>query len=154
VAIREAKIAEANFLSELAVRSKSFWPYDKDFIKDAVDDLTLNPKHIKNGMVFVYEQENKVVGYYGFCVDEEPEMICLFVEPEFIGKGIGAELWRHSVAFAKKQGWSKFKIVADPYAAEKFYFKVGCKQIGEFQSPVRRNRKLPLLEFDVSCGDL
>lgn len=150
--IRKAKPGEAVFLSDLSVRSKAFWGYDEAFMIDAVADLTLKPMHIKNGMVHVCEVDEQVVGYYAFCVEDGPEMIALFVEPDFIGKGVGLKLWNHSVAFASDQNWSKFRIVADPFAADKFYFKMGCIQIGEFQSPVKVDRKLPLLEFDLTSN--
>ncbi|USN48517.1 MAG: GNAT family N-acetyltransferase [Pseudobdellovibrionaceae bacterium] len=151
--IRPAKEHEAKILSDLAVRSKSYWPYDEKFIQDCKDDLSLNPDHIKAGMVYVYEENDKPIGYYGFDSKAEfPEMICLFVEPEYIGKGIGLKLWSHSLTFAKNNNWQSFKIVADPYAAENFYLKVGCKQTGTYQSPVREDRKLPLLEYSLKTS--
>lgn len=151
MSIRKATLDEANFLSDLALRSKAYWGYDESFMKDAVEDLTLNPIHISNGMVYVYEDNgDKVIGYYAFSAQDTPEMIALFVEPSFIGKGIGLQLWKHALQFANNQAWPKFDVVADPFAAEKFYLKVGCKQVGEFQSPVREDRKLPLLEYKLN----
>ena len=153
--IRLAHIDEAGLLSDLAVRAKAFWPYDEQFIQDCKDDLQLNPAHVDEEMVYVYELDGQVIGYYGFdSTSNEPEMICLFVEPDFIGKGIGSILWKHSVEFAKSKEWTSFKIVADPYAAENFYLKVGCTQIGVYQSPVRADRKLPLLEYKLENGYL
>ena len=147
--IRRAKLQEAALLSDLSVRSKAYWGYDDAFIQDAVADLTLEPIHIENGMVYVSEYQDQIIGYNAFCIDDAPEMTALFVEPDFIGKGIGFGLWEHAVNFAKEQKWSKFKIVADPFAAEKFYLKMGCSQVGELQSPVKADRKLLLLEFKL-----
>lgn len=73
--IRKAHLNEVDLLSDLSIRSKAFWGYDENFMRDAV---------------------------------------------------------------------------GDPFAAEKFYLKVGCKKIGEYQSPVRKDRKLPILEYDLS----
>jgi GNAT superfamily N-acetyltransferase len=148
--IRKAKIDEAPLLSQLAVRSKAHWGYDKDFIRDVVEDLTLSPIHIKNQQVYVGEADGAIIGYYAFCEDDGPEMIALFVEPSHIGQGVGFKLWQHALAFARDNGWQKFKIVADPFAAEKFYLKIGCRKIGEFQSPVRKDRKLPVLEYNLN----
>lgn len=148
--IRLAVFSEVKLLSQLSMRSKAYWPYDQEFIRDCEDDLRLDPRHFKNEMVCVHEINGKISGYYAFCEsDGESEMIALFVEPELVGSGIGHKLWKHSIDFAKKQRWSHFKVVADPYAAEKFYLKLGCKQIGEIKSPVREGRVLPLLQFDV-----
>lgn len=147
--IRKANLNEATLLRDLSVRSKAFWGYDDAFMRDAVDDLTLNPKHIESDLVYLCEDGDRVLGYYAFSIEDGPEMIALFVEPDFIGKGIGSNLWKHSLNVARDHGWNKFKVVADPFAAEKFYLRVGCKQVGEYQSPVRKDRKLPLLEFSL-----
>ena len=145
--IRKALLNEASFLSELSVRSKSYWGYDKKFMRDALEDLTLNPTLIQKNLVHLCESESNILGYYAFSENHEPEMTALFVEPNFIGKGVGLKLWQHSLIFAKSKNWVKFKIVADPFAAKKFYLRLGCQQIGEYQSPVRKGRKLPLLEY-------
>ncbi len=41
-------------------------------------------------------------------VESMIEMIALFVEPDFIGKGVGSKLWKHSLEIAKDLGWNKF----------------------------------------------
>jgi hypothetical protein len=36
---------------------------------------------------------------------------------------------------------------ADPFAAAKFYFKVGCVKVGETESTVLKGRLLPRLRY-------
>ncbi len=152
--IRNAQTNEVAQLDDIAIRSKSSWGYDSSFINNATADLALDPVQIENKQVFVYEVNDNILGYYAFSNTDQPEMTALFVEPKFIGSGIGLKLWQHSIKFAFNQGWNKFKIIADPFAAEKFYFRLGCKQIGEIQSPVTINRKIPLLEYDLAEGSI
>lgn len=147
--IRLAKLSEVDVLTDLSIRSKSYWGYDKEFISDAIEDLTLNPNHINNKMVYLCELNEKVIGYYALADKPEPEMIALFVDPNFIGKGIGYKLWNHSLRIVSEMGWNKFKIIADPFAAEKFYLKVGCQKVGDYQSPIRINRKIPILVYEL-----
>ena len=108
--IRKANLSESGFLSDLSVRSKASWGYDNTFMQDAVEDLTLNPSHIGRGLVYLCENDSRVLGYYAFSIDDGPEIIALFVEPDFIGKGIGLKLWQHSLKFAINSGWTKFKV--------------------------------------------
>ena len=111
----------------------------------------MSPSQIEHGMTHVCEKNGVLLGFYAFNIDEEgPEMVALFVEPNQIGSGIGHRLWKHSIEFAKTMGWNTFRIVADPYAADKFYYRVGCEKIGEVKSPVRSGRVLPLLRFDLN----
>lgn len=147
--IRKADIHETALLSALSFRSKSFWGYDESFLNDAIEDLTLDPIHIKRGLVYLCQENERVLGYYAFSDIDAPELIALFVEPDFIGKGLGWMLWQHAIQIAASQGWMKFKIIADPFAAEKFYAKVGCHQIGVIESPIRKDRFLPLLEYTI-----
>lgn len=150
VKLRIGIASDADTLSALAIRAKAFWPYDAEFIQDCAEELEISSARAAGGLIFVAEYNEFVVGFCGFCINEtEPEMTHLFVEPKFIGMGIGKLLWNEAIAFAKIKKWASFKIVADPFAAEKFYFGVGCKKIGEIDSSIRPGRKLPLLQFDI-----
>lgn len=149
VKLRAGRASDAATLSALALRAKAHWPYDAEFIRDCAEDLKISPERAEGGLIYVAELSEVVVGFYGFGVNEaEPEMTHLFVEQRLIGVGIGKILWNEAIAFAKTKKWSSFKIVADPYAADSFYFRVGCKKIGEVDSSIRPGRKLPLLIFD------
>lgn len=147
---RPGKAEDAETLSSLALRSKAFWPYDKKFIQDCAEELKISSERASDGLVMVTECNGAVVGFYGFLKNQDgPEMTHLFIEPTLIGKGIGLQLWKDALTFAKQKGWTDFKLVADPYAAEKFYLRVGCKKIGEINSLVRPGRKLPLLKYEI-----
>jgi GNAT superfamily N-acetyltransferase len=79
--------------------------------------------------------------------DGIPEMNNLFVLPEFIGKGVGLRLWQHAISYARGRNWKHFEMDADPFAAAKFYFKVGCVKVGETESTVLKGRLLPRLRY-------
>ncbi|HWU44975.1 MAG TPA: GNAT family N-acetyltransferase [Bdellovibrio sp.] len=151
IAYRLGKKEDSKALSELALGAKAHWPYDEQFIKDCAEDLAISEERAAGGFIVVAIENNKIIGFFGFSsgLNDDPEMTHLFVEPTLIGKGIGIQLWKHALNFAKQNGWISFKLIADPYAAEKFYFKVGCKKIGEIESSVRPGRKLPLLKFEI-----
>jgi len=148
--IRPAKVSEADLLTELALRSKSHWGYDADFIEDCRADLTLKPDYIAAHAVFVIEEQGRVVGFYSLerQADNDVELMHLFVEPEAIGGGHGKRLWRHAVETARQLGFQEMVIGSDPFA-ESFYKAMGARRVGEVASIVRPGRMLPLLRFKL-----
>lgn len=148
VVIRQAQASDASELTALAMRSKAYWPYDADFIRDCRDELTVTRERAGSGLIFVAEAGGQIAGFYGYG-SGDPEMVALFVDPPWIGKGVGKKLWAHALEFARAKGWGSFDIMADPYAAEKFYLPMGCQKIGEIASTVRAGRMLPLLRYEL-----
>lgn len=54
--IREAALAEADELSELALHSKATWNYSEEFILSCKADLTITEEYIKYNFVYVLEK--------------------------------------------------------------------------------------------------
>ncbi|HEX7175093.1 MAG TPA: GNAT family N-acetyltransferase [Pyrinomonadaceae bacterium] len=147
--IRPAAPGEAASLTELAVRSKSHWGYDAEFIDDSRADLTVTPNAIDAGRVFVAESAGVVAGFYSLSGEgEEAEVELLFVEPRQIGTGAGRALWRHAAATARRLGFRTLVVASDPFA-EPFYRAMGAERVGERESIVRAGRMLPLLRYPL-----
>lgn len=147
IKFRKAILSEQKLLTDLAVASKASWGYDKEFIHLAMPDLIVREDSISNDRVTVLEYDSKLIGFYELDDEEEPEMTALFVDQNFIGKGFGKLLWQEAIKEAKNKGWKSFKIVADPFAAERFYLPQGCLQIGDVASIVDDVRRIPLLKY-------
>ncbi len=45
--IRSAKDKDCNILSDLAYKSKAYWGYTEDFLKQCKDDLTVTKEYIR-----------------------------------------------------------------------------------------------------------
>lgn len=145
--IRPAVQNEARFLSGLAMRSKSYWPYPLDYLEKCISVLQVTEDDILNWPVFVSEIKGEGIGFFALKpVNGENRLDHLWIDPRFIGKGIGNLLFKESIAAAKKIGWNYFRIVADPYA-EPFYLKMGAKNIGAVQSTIKPGLFLPHLEI-------
>jgi len=145
--IRRAESKEAKFLSGLALRSKAFWPYPYDYLIKCIDALALSEQDITEWPVYVAENRIEVVGFFALkLVSNEERLDHLFIDPRFIGKGVGRFLFLKSVQEAKNIGWQKFRIAADPYALD-FYLKMGAVRVGEIQSLIKPDLFLPHLEF-------
>lgn len=77
------------------------------------------------------------------------ELDALFVEPAYIGKGVGGQLFTHAVAQARRSKYSALSLLSDPFA-EAFYFNMGCIKTGEQPSLGVPGRLLPSMIFEIS----
>jgi GNAT superfamily N-acetyltransferase len=147
--IRRARPEESRLLTELTVRSKAYWGYDHSFMDRARPDLEFQAsKFLPDFHVYILEAEGKPLGYCSLIsVDSNTvELHDLFIEPRYIGKGYGKELWDYAVNLARSLGFSRLILTADPNA-EPFYAHQGAVWIGEKASPVRSDRSLPMMEY-------
>lgn len=148
ITVRKAKVSETKFLSGLAMRSKSYWPYPAEYLEKCIDVLHLTDEDILSWPVFVAEQFDEVLGFFALKkINGENQLDHLWIDPRYIGKGIGKILFNSSILEAKKMEWHQFKIAADPYA-EKFYLKMGAIKIGTVQSRIKPDLFLPHMEMN------
>ena len=155
VIFRLARRTEAPLLSDLALRSKRHWGYDDDFMDRCRPQLMVDPDQITRGRVTLVEDEadGSVMGFYALAgaTDEDAEISMLFVDPPWIGKGLGAELVKHACLSAQHLGWSAVRIEADPFAVP-FYEHMGAVRIGVVPSELIPDRALPLLLLPLGSG--
>lgn len=156
--IRAARPEEAGELSDLALRSKGYWGYDKAFLESCREELTIPPEKVTvkrtYAAVATPEREDadalavgsgRILGF-GTLEGEPPagELGMLFVDPDFIGRGVGSALFSHLAATATELGFHRLTIASDPNA-EPFYLARGAVRIGGVPSPAAPGRTLPLL---------
>jgi len=80
---------------------------------------------------------------------EQPDTLDLeklFVEPQWLGTGVGRALMAHAIDEARRRGAKRLTILADPYAAG-FYERNGARLLGEAPSDAIPGRSLPLYEI-------
>ena len=139
-------------LSALAVRSKAHWGYDSEFLEACRGELTLSPAFVDTAHVHVLEAAGQVIGFYSLVNwSSELELRHFFVDPAFMGQGVGRRLWEDAVTRARNLGREQLLIESDPHA-EGFYLKLGAERIGKVPSQARRGRVLPLLLFPLTDG--
>ncbi len=148
IAIRRAIPADAVALSDLALRSKSYWGYDAAFLEGLRSALTVAAEYLVQRPVYLASQGGRLGGFYGFrVVDEEPFLYDFWVDPGFIRTGIGRALWHHAIGIARAHDYVYFLVESDPNA-EAFYIRMGARRVGERVSS-DSGRHLPLLRYDV-----
>ncbi|MDQ3640577.1 MAG: GNAT family N-acetyltransferase [Actinomycetota bacterium] len=149
--VRAGRREESALLSELAVRSKSYWGYDSDSLDACREELRLHCDDFDALVVRVAElDDGRIAGFYGLAeVDEaEVDVRYLFVDLPFIRHRIGRRLFSDLVQTASEMGLRALRIDADPGAAA-FYERMGAERAGDAPSGSIPGRFLPSYRLRV-----
>jgi GNAT superfamily N-acetyltransferase len=151
VLIRPARPDECELLSELALRSKGCWGYDAEFLEACRAELTLAPEDLARLTVRVVERtDGHVIAFYALGpLDGSAGEVCFFfVDPPFMGTGIGRRLFEDLLATARSAEIRSLRIEADPGAAS-FYERMGAARVGETPSSSIPGRVLPTYQLTL-----
>jgi GNAT superfamily N-acetyltransferase len=145
--IRDAREEDCALLTAVCLRSKAHWGYDADFMAKCVPSLTVTPGRLKLGPFRVAEAMSQIAGVASLReIEGEVSLDLFFIDPPFIGTGVGRRLFADTASLAKQLGFARLQIEADPHA-EGFYTRLGAKRVGWAVSEADPQRRLPLLEF-------
>lgn len=159
--IRRALAVDAARLTTISFASKAHWKYPPGYFDIWRQELTISPTYIENPKhdVFVFERSGVIQAYY--CLVELDEQVRIddivltagawlehmFVDPEFMGIGVGTRLFHHLVGRLEVSEHRQIKILADPNARP-FYQKMGCTYRGEYPSCIA-GRTTPYLVYEL-----
>lgn len=139
--IRRAHPDDADRLTAIALAAKGHWGYSEELMTLWRPELVVTPQRIAEDLIYVAVLAEQIVGFYSIVPTEETacyEVAALWIEPTWIGQGVGKQLFQHAMAQAKACGATRLQLAADPHAAG-FYVKMGMRKIGEWPSqPVGR----------------
>lgn len=148
--IRAAQAEELSELSQLCLRSKAHWGYDAPFLAACVPVLTLSEDDLDRGLLVVAEQDGVPAGIAQLAGPPgEMEIDRFFVDPPFMGMGIGQALFAWCIETARALNQTQLLIEADPGAAS-FYERMGATRVGQVPSGAIPGRMLPLLQVTIS----
>ena len=147
--IERANINDNEILTEITKKSKAFWGYSEEQILKWNDNLTISKDYIESNNTFKLLNDNKVIGYYSYIIEEKKivRLDNLFVLPEYIGKGFGKYLVNDFLMRMRNQKIEKIILDSEPNATE-FYLKIGFEKIGEFETSIK-NRFMPIMEMKL-----
>lgn len=147
--IRAPEHHELAVLTDLCMRSKAVWGYNKEFMDACRAELTINLGDLNYTEIAVAEEGGKVIGIAQVEVKgTDADLLKLFVEPGLIGSGVGAALFRWAARRARELGADRLVIDSDPSAVP-FYRRMGAQQIGNAPSGSIPGRTLPKLALDI-----
>ena len=147
--INKAKSIDAYEITELTLRSKNYWNYGKEQIEAWREELTITPEYINKNQVFKIINENSLLGFYAYqpIDSKKVKLNYLFIEPKFIGQGLGKILMNDFLKRIEQNGFEKVTLDADPNA-ESFYQSFGFKVTGQLKSSIK-DRFLPIMELNL-----
>ena len=145
--LRPARADEADLLTELCLRSKAVWGYDRAFMRACRAELTLSPADFANSAIQVAIENNRVVGVAQVVAHgDTADLAKLFVEPTVLRGGVGRQLFRWAAETARGKGAKSMSIEADPDAVA-FYRRMGAIDDGMAASGSIPGRMLPRLKL-------
>lgn len=149
--IIRAQPEHAALLTEIAVSAKRHWNYPETWMQIWLPELTISSDYIALHEVWMMANAEKPIAFYALLAQvKDDELEHLWVLPEYIGRGIGKQLFQHMLERCKLFNISALKIYADPNA-QSFYEKMGAKKVGEYATQMDEQiRILPVMEFKVS----
>lgn len=145
---------DLNKINSFMYRSKAYWGYDDVFMDKFMRLFQMTADYLEKNTVklcFTLDREeyDKAIGFYSFSVSlKEAELDNFFIDPDYIGKGFGKQMWTIMVEDFKSQGVNKFILWSDP-GAEVFYKKMGCNKIGVKKSPMMPDRYPVIFEYAI-----
>ena len=140
---------DAKDLTELTIRSKSYWNYGKEQIEKWRDELTITEKYNDENQIYKLIMNDFLIGFYAYQPKNKADIKLnyLFVEPKFIGKGYGKSLMMDFLSRIENSEFERVVLDADPNA-EKFYSGLGFRVIGKLKSSIK-DRFLPIMELEI-----
>lgn len=148
--MKKADLDELAAINLLMQSSKAHWGYDEDFMNLYMEKFLVTDAFLqKNNIRSVY-QEKELVAFYSFALNDDLtlELAHLFILPQYIGKGLGTELWQACCQTLRELGKNEFILWSDPHS-EGFYQKMGCIKIGTRQSPMMPNRFPAIFKYTL-----
>lgn len=146
--IRRGRARDGERLREIAIAAKAHWGYDLDRVRQwATGDFSA--EGLRERDVYVAEAERHAVAWAALLPRGELIwLVDLWVEPEWIGKGIGSLLFRHVVERATMLGGKHLEWEAEPNAVG-FYEKLGGRYLRDSELSVW-GRVIPVMGVDLA----
>jgi len=148
--IRRALPEEADVLTQIALSAKAHWGYLDSWIEIWTPQLTFSPEYFEENESWLCVDNEKPIAFYTLQEKNAKAWLGnLWVQPEYIGKGVGKRLFLHATELARQRGYKILQLEADPNAVG-FYEKMGMHKIGERHSEIEgQPRRLPIMEMKL-----
>ena len=150
IRILRATPEQAEILTPITVTAKRHWNYPESWMQAWLPSLTITSEYILANETWAAVEGETCVAYCSLKQDNESLWLDnLWVLPEFMGQGIGRELFHHALERSRSLGAATLKIESDPNAQD-FYEKMGARKIGERHTEVDgQPRVLPVMEINL-----
>jgi GNAT superfamily N-acetyltransferase len=124
--LRPAAPDDYERVRELTFESKAHWGYDRDLVRSWAEGLTFGSDRER----WVAELDGEVVAWAALAAPADGIAVLddLWVDPAWIGRGLGARLFRLAADRARELGAARLEWGAEPNAVG-FYEKLGGRKL-------------------------
>jgi GNAT superfamily N-acetyltransferase len=146
--IRSGHAGEGSTLRQIAIAAKSYWGYDRSWVTEWVEHGGFSDEALRARDIYVADIDGKPVGWAASVPKGD---VCwlddLWVDPPWIGKGVGSRLWRHVAQRAADVRAVRLEWEAEPNAVG-FYKKMGGRYLRDSEAR-EWGRVLPIMGVDL-----
>jgi GNAT superfamily N-acetyltransferase len=148
VLIRPGRDDEGARLKEIAINSKAHWGYGLERVREWADQGDFSSETLRKLALFVAEAGGHAIAWASVEPRGETAWLAdLWVEPEWIGRGIGSRLFRRAADHARATGARTMEWEAEPNALG-FYEKMGGRYVRDSTS--EWGRTLSVMGVDLA----
>lgn len=129
VTIRPGREDDYERLRAIAVEAKAHWGYDRDRVEKWARAGDFEPESLRARLVYVAVAGGEPVGWAALIPRGEVGWLeDLWVEPAWIGRGLGRLLFEHAADRARELGARRLEWEAEPNA-HGFYAHMGGRYV-------------------------
>jgi GNAT superfamily N-acetyltransferase len=132
--IRAARPDEAETLSHICFRAKSYWEYPRGLMRHWLESgaLSVTSEEIEANPTYVAQDEGgELLGFYSLrFLEGESSVQRLCVLPELVGAGVRTMLFLHACDTAEESGAKSLTVISD-LLESRFYEEMGAEPAGE-----------------------
>jgi GNAT superfamily N-acetyltransferase len=124
--IRDGRESDFERLRAIAVEAKAHWGYDRGLVEKWARGGDFEPESLRRRLLYVAEEDGRPVGWAALIPRGEVGWLeDLWVDPAYIGRGLGRALFEHVAAEARRRGARRLEWEAEPNA-QGFYEHMGA----------------------------
>lgn len=123
--MRDGREQDFARLREIAVDAKAYWGYDRRRVEEWAEAGDFEPDSLRTRLLYVAEAGGEPIGWAALIPRGEVGWLeDLWVEPAWIGRGVGRLLFEHVADRARELGARRLEWEAEPNA-KGFYERMG-----------------------------
>jgi GNAT superfamily N-acetyltransferase len=124
--IREGRESDFERLRAIAFEAKAHWGYDRALVEEWAQGGDFEPESLRHRLLYVAEEDGRPVGWAALIPRGEVGWLeDLWVDPAWIGRGLGRALFEHVATEARQRGARRLEWEAEPNA-QGFYRHMGA----------------------------
>ena len=148
VSIRAARPDEGERLRQIAIDAKGHWGYDREWIHSWAAQGDFSAEALLGKPVLVAEAGDRAVGFAALLPQGAVAVLDdLWVEPAWIGRGVGTKLFEACVNRARELGAERMEWEAEPHSVG-FYEKLGAVRLRDSERTTM-DRIIPVMGMDL-----